>query len=243
VGKVNIEEGTIEGLTITKEIDTGDERDPMVIQITSPGPVNVDNLETETLDGGDPDFEEICGLSPACMEDVTMEVDYQDVEKLNLPDTVIKTCFKEECENLESTGSSDKGTLEDTMELMDENPANLEEIVDGLDDDEDKLDETEELLQDVDEPLDKMQEEEQKENIEDNVEKIEDIIYEEDEDDEEKEKEEEDDEEKEEEKDKEDGDDEEEEKEDDEEKEKSDDKEEAADQDEVELLNETISKL
>src|SRR5699024_12782481 len=50
VGKVNIEEGTIEGLTITKEIDTGDERDPMVIQITSPGPVNVDNLETETLD-------------------------------------------------------------------------------------------------------------------------------------------------------------------------------------------------
>src|SRR5699024_10158081 len=42
VGKVNIEEGTIEGLTITKEIDTGDERDPMVIQITSPGPVNVD---------------------------------------------------------------------------------------------------------------------------------------------------------------------------------------------------------
>src|SRR5699024_9060942 len=62
VGKVNIDEGTIEGLTITKEIDTGDERDPMVIQITSPGPVDVDNLETETLDGGAPDFEEICGL-------------------------------------------------------------------------------------------------------------------------------------------------------------------------------------
>src|SRR5699024_8990562 len=130
--------------TITKEIDTGDERDPMVIQITSPGPVDVDNLETETLDGGAPDFEEICGLAPACMKDVTKEVDYQDVEKLNLTDTDIKTYFKEECDNLELTGSSDKDTLEDKMALMDENPENLEEIVDGLDEDEDKQDETEE---------------------------------------------------------------------------------------------------
>src|SRR5699024_9460068 len=105
VGKVDISEGTIEGLTITKELDTGDERDPMVIEITSPGPVNVENLETETLDGGAPDFDEICGLAPACMEDVTMEVDYQDVEELNLPDTVIKTCFKDECDDLGKTGS------------------------------------------------------------------------------------------------------------------------------------------
>src|SRR5699024_3326098 len=101
VGKVNIDEGTIEGLTITKEIDTGDERDPMVIQIISPGPVDVDNLETETLDVGARVCEEICGLAPACMEDVTMKVDYQDVEKLNLPDKVIITFFKDECDHIE----------------------------------------------------------------------------------------------------------------------------------------------
>src|SRR5699024_2031539 len=43
-GNVDIKEGIIEGLTITKSLDTGDERGPLIIRITSPGPVPIKDL-------------------------------------------------------------------------------------------------------------------------------------------------------------------------------------------------------
>src|SRR5699024_2274796 len=100
VGKITIETGTIEGLTITKELDTGDERDPMIIKVTSPGPVEVENLKTETLNGMMPDIGDLSLGPPVALKDVTMEVDHQNVEKISLPDASIETCFADECDEM-----------------------------------------------------------------------------------------------------------------------------------------------
>src|SRR5699024_4382595 len=97
-GEIDIEEGTIEGLTITQNVETDDGRE-VVIQIKSPGPVEVENLQTKNI-GGAPSFGGICGLDPVCMEDVTMEVDHQNVEKISLPDASIETCFADECDDM-----------------------------------------------------------------------------------------------------------------------------------------------
>src|SRR5699024_1621445 len=81
-----------------KNVETDDGRE-VVIQIKSPGPVEVENLQTKNI-GGAPSFGGICGLDPVCMEDVTMEVDHQNVEKISLPDASIETCFADECDDM-----------------------------------------------------------------------------------------------------------------------------------------------
>src|SRR5699024_5807064 len=97
-GEIDIEHGTINGLTMTHNVETDDRR-VVVSQIKSPGPVEVENLQTKNI-GGAPSFGGICGLDPVCMEDVTMEVDHQNVEKISLPDASIETCFADECDDM-----------------------------------------------------------------------------------------------------------------------------------------------
>src|SRR5699024_256432 len=57
-GEIDIEQGTIQGLTITQNVETDDGRE-VVIQIKSPGPVEVENLQTKNI-GGAPSFGGIC---------------------------------------------------------------------------------------------------------------------------------------------------------------------------------------
>src|SRR5699024_12563433 len=78
-GEIDIEQGTIQGLTITQSVETDDGRE-VVIQIKSPGPVEVENLQTKNI-GGAPSYGGICGLDLVCMEDVRMQRHHQHVEK------------------------------------------------------------------------------------------------------------------------------------------------------------------
>lgn len=182
-GKIDITEGKIEGLTITKRLETGDERDPLVIQITSPGPVDVVELKTQTMDGGPPDFDLIEGICEsdtpgwACLEDVTMEVDHQDVENISLPDAEIVTCFEEECDNLPGeTSSTDKDEIQTMMEKMEKQELTLEEIMKGLEDDREKLDEMQELLEQASDTYDQMQDEQQVEELANVIEEIAELL-------------------------------------------------------------------
>src|SRR5699024_10832046 len=104
-GEIDIEQGTIQGLTITHNVETDDGRE-VVIQIKSSGTVEVENLQTKNIVsslslGG------ICGMDPVCMEDDTMEVDHQNVEKNSLKDESNETCFANECEDMNEV-STDK---------------------------------------------------------------------------------------------------------------------------------------
>src|SRR5699024_12406946 len=87
--EIDIDQGTIQELTITQNVETDDGRE-VVIQIKSPGPVEVENLQTKNI-GGAPSFGGICGLDPVCMEDVTLEAAHQNVEKISLPEASIDT--------------------------------------------------------------------------------------------------------------------------------------------------------
>lgn len=100
IGEVNIEVGTITGITITKILPTGEGQEPMIIQIKSPGPISVSNLEAKTLGGSFPEIGGICAPSRidwVCLEDVKMVLSSQVVESINLPDASITTCFENMC--------------------------------------------------------------------------------------------------------------------------------------------------
>src|SRR5699024_12870286 len=113
--EIDIEQGTMQEMTITQNVESDDGRE-VVIQNKSPGPVEIENIQTKNI-GGAPSFGGICGLDPVCMEDVTMEVDHQNVEKISLPDASIETCFADECDDMHEV-STDKDALEDTKAMM-----------------------------------------------------------------------------------------------------------------------------
>src|SRR5699024_3538106 len=173
-GEIDIEQGTIQGLTITQNVET-DDGSEVVIQIKSPGPVEVENLQTKNI-GGAPSFGGICGLDPVCMEDVTMEVDHQNVEKISLPDASIETCFADECDDMHEV-STDKDALEDTKAMMKEQLSSLEDIMDSVENDEEIIEETKELLEESEEIYEEVKEE-QIEALDNNIEQIEEELEE-----------------------------------------------------------------
>lgn len=171
-GQIDIAEGKITGLTITKELETGDERDPMVIQITSPGPVDLQELYTETMDGGPPEFDLIEGLCTsdtpgwACLEDVTMEVDHQTVENISLPEAKIETCFLDECDfDLPDESTADENTIETALQAIEEQQLSLEDMMDGLKDDEEKLSAIQNLLAEATDIYEQIQHDEHVEEL------------------------------------------------------------------------------
>lgn len=121
LGKIEIGTGQIEGLEIFKSLpyEHGVNID---ITIRSPGPVLVENLESETLGGSLPEFTGLCLPSRTdwlCLENVTMVVPWQMVEKINLPQASITTCFANQCPQ-ERTFSIQNTDIEARKRLIDE---------------------------------------------------------------------------------------------------------------------------
>ncbi|WP_077328148.1 hypothetical protein [Virgibacillus siamensis] len=98
-GEVRIKEGIIHGLTIIKELDTGSGT-PMMIKITSPGPVKVNNLYAETVNNSLPGIGGVCvpgKVGWLCLKNVVMKVTKQTAANISLPNATIKACYKGQC--------------------------------------------------------------------------------------------------------------------------------------------------
>src|SRR5699024_12619141 len=110
------------------------------------------------------------------MEDVTMEVDRQNVEKTSVPDASIETCFADECDDMHEV-STDKDALEDSKATMKEQLSRLEDIMDSEENDEEIIAETRELLEESEEIYEEIKEE-QIEALDNNIEKMEEELEE-----------------------------------------------------------------
>lgn len=112
LGKIDIKEGNIYGLTITKELDkTGSDNGPLVIKIKTPSdkPIPLENLKAETKGHLPPNFAGLCTpeqVGWACLSDVSMTVTEQTAGSISLPDATIETCFKGHCQEDEETDST-----------------------------------------------------------------------------------------------------------------------------------------
>ncbi|MFB4167724.1 hypothetical protein [Virgibacillus sp. JSM 102003] len=141
-GKVTIKEGIIHGLTITKVLETGKGQEPMVIRIKSPGPIHVQNLYAETIDGTPPNIGGLCAPSKVgwvCLSDVVMKVSKQTVSEISLPNTKIKACYKSECGNLPDYSPTTKEKIKEILEEKDKEQSKLDQIKKELENDKQKL--------------------------------------------------------------------------------------------------------
>src|SRR5690625_448995 len=160
-GNIEIGEGLITGLTITKVVEVGEGEEPLVIMIKSPGPIPIKELSAKTLGGGLPDFTGLC-LDPIevgwlCLEEVTMEVTSQSVEEIDLPDAEIESCYLSECEDVGISESEIEALMADVEE--EDTPLSLDEIKDGLEDDRELLQEINAHITDATETNEKLEEE------------------------------------------------------------------------------------
>ncbi|TFJ94269.1 hypothetical protein [Lentibacillus salicampi] len=161
-GKIDIKEGIIEGLTITKTLDRGEE-EGLVIKITSPGPIDVKNLKAHTIDGGPPHFDGLCvseKLGWACLEGVEMTVPQQSADNISLPDAKVETCFESECGGASPETSMSEQEMANTLKKMDEQDMTLKEMTEGLEDDKEKLQTIEELIKQAEKHFEKIQDNE-----------------------------------------------------------------------------------
>jgi hypothetical protein len=149
-GNITIYEGEIHGLTITKVIDRGKGLEPLVVRITSPGPIPVKNLHAQTMNHELPNIGGLCKPSKPgwiCMENVVMNVEEQFVESIFLGDANVHTCYLSECgalpdynplislEQLEEILNEDNDQSEDELqEILDliEEQEELSEQLEGL---------------------------------------------------------------------------------------------------------------
>ncbi|MGP4105708.1 hypothetical protein [Virgibacillus sp. L01] len=141
-GKVTIKEGIIHGLTITKVLEIGKGQEPMVIRIKSPGPIHVQNLYAETIDGNPPNIGGLCPPSKVgwvCLSDVVMKVSKQTVSKISLPNTKIEACYKSECGNLPDYSPTTKEKIKEILEENDKEQSKLDQIKKELENDKQKL--------------------------------------------------------------------------------------------------------
>ncbi|MDC3425756.1 hypothetical protein NC797_14710 [Aquibacillus sp. 3ASR75-11] len=149
LGKVRIKEGIIYGLTITKVLDTGKGQKPIVIRITSPGPVKVKNLYAETIGGAPPSVGGICKPSNVgwvCLTDVVMKVSEQSVSNISLPNTKIEVCYKSECGSLPDYDPMTKEELEELLIKKEERQSMRNQLKDKLESEKDKLALAEDIL-------------------------------------------------------------------------------------------------
>ncbi|KIO71073.1 hypothetical protein [Caldibacillus thermoamylovorans] len=101
-GNVNIPDGQIEGLKITKTLNTGGFGN-LKLNIESPGPIPVKNLKAKTIDGKMPEFSGLCKPSKLlwiCLENVQMTLVSQSVQNISIPNMKVNSCFESECPNL-----------------------------------------------------------------------------------------------------------------------------------------------
>lgn len=96
-GKVDISEGNIYGLTITKTLNTSEGN--LIVKISSPGPVPISNLSGKTM-GGLSLPKGICKpeqIGYICFEDVTMTLSEQQADSISIPNASVETCYEHEC--------------------------------------------------------------------------------------------------------------------------------------------------
>ncbi len=138
-GKVNIAQGQIHGLKITKKLETNGS-EPLIIKISSPGPIPISNLKAETIDGGMPELGGLClaegNPTWLCLKDVKMVVDEQSVSAITLPNARIVTCYESEC-----------GPLPEVKSLS------LEQLLEFLSDDSTEHDSVEDLISKLEQNL------------------------------------------------------------------------------------------
>ncbi|MFA8438409.1 hypothetical protein [Pueribacillus sp. YX66] len=124
-GEVDISEGKIYGLTITKTLTTP--QGNLIVKIKSPGPVPVSNLTGKTL-GGLSLPKGICEpgkFGYICFEDVTMTLSEQQVDSIAIPNATIETCYEQDC-------PENKQEEVETLQASDAEVKTLEEINDEL---------------------------------------------------------------------------------------------------------------
>lgn len=120
-GIVDIPEGLIHGMTITKEL-TETEHGTLIIKIKTPGPVPIENLKATSI--ALPFFEVLCDSNHdgwLCMEKSRMTLSEQDVKSIDLPNVTVETCYEGQCE-------SDREEEIETMSFMHEEENGIEEI-------------------------------------------------------------------------------------------------------------------
>ncbi|WP_449355325.1 hypothetical protein ACUL41_04380 [Virgibacillus natechei] len=149
-GLIDIGEGVIEGLTITKTLDMGEDQDSLIIKITSPGPIPVKDMYAETVEGTTPTIGGLCvSDTPGylCLENVTMTVTGQEVDDISLPEAKIETCYESECDFSGGEDPSNQAAVNSMLQKMEGQELTLREIQEGLAEDEKKLQELKELLE------------------------------------------------------------------------------------------------
>lgn len=124
-GRVEISEGVIEGLTITKRLENTSEG-PLVIKISSPGPIPVEDLKGDTV--GLPELGGLCFSDTfgwLCLENTTMTLTEQTAKSIALPNATVETCFEDECEDggqragAMSEGKDKEKSVEEILEMID----------------------------------------------------------------------------------------------------------------------------
>lgn len=124
-GIVDIPEGQIVGLTITKTLEET-KHGTLVINIKSPGPIPIDQLKAKSI--GYPFFESLCEASKEdwlCMQGVEMTLSEQSVNTIDLPNATVETCYEGQCPD-------DKEENAEQMSLMSDESSTLESIEKNL---------------------------------------------------------------------------------------------------------------
>ncbi|GGA66509.1 hypothetical protein [Ornithinibacillus halotolerans] len=149
-GNITIYEGMIHGLTITKVIERGNGLEPLVVRITSPGPIPVKNLNAQTINNELPNIGGLCKpskLGNICMENVVMNVEEQVVESISLVNANIHTCYLSECGSLPNYNPLI--SIEQLEELFNDgenSEEELQKIIDLIKEQEDLSEQLEGLL-------------------------------------------------------------------------------------------------
>lgn len=152
LGEITIYEGDIYGLTITKKISLGGNQEPLIIKITSPGPIPVKQLTASTKGHSIPEFGGLCKPEKAgrvCMEDVSMTVTAQEAASIALPDAKVETCYARQCGPLPEGSSMSEEQFKEFMKQIEDNESDLIEILEGVEKDSEQLSVLEELLKDA----------------------------------------------------------------------------------------------
>ncbi|WP_026909328.1 hypothetical protein [Paucisalibacillus globulus] len=177
-GNITIYEGEIHGLTITKVMERGNGLEPLVVRISSPGPIPVKNLNAKTINNELPNIGGLCKpsqLGRICMENVVMNVEEQFVETISLTNANIYTCYLSECDALPTYNSSI--SPEQVEELLngnnDESEQELQEIVDQIEKQEKYVEQLDGLLTSVSDMLNELSNQEYVGKIQDVIKEVE----------------------------------------------------------------------
>jgi len=135
-GNVSIPEGQIEGLKITKTLNSGGLGN-LKLNIESPGPIPVKNLTAKTINGEMPEFSGLCIPSNPlwiCLENVQMTLVSQSVQNISIPNMQVNSCFESECSTakrmvLQKTDQHQKHQkLKELKSLIEANPDSKDKI-------------------------------------------------------------------------------------------------------------------